>query len=130
MFPSRLGGMPITDAGATLMFNGGLLTATTYLGLHTGQPTVGNEFSGDAYARADLALADWSFANNVATLGAESFPTPTGTWGDPTHYGIWSAATGEMLIAWTALSNNPREITTGFTVAVADGAISITVPLL
>ena len=121
--------MPITNAGGTLMLNGGLLTATTYLGLHTDQPTNANEFSGNAYARGTLALADWALANNVATLGAETFPTPTGTWGDPTHYGIWSAFTGGTLLAWTALSNDPAEIHSGFTVAVADGAITITVPL-
>ena len=121
--------MPITNAGATRMLNSGLLTATTYLGLHTDQPTNTNEFTGGAYARQALVVGDWSFTDNAASLGAESFPTPTATWGDPTHYGIWSELTDGTLLAWTALSNNPREIATGFTVAVADGAISITVLL-
>lgn len=95
--------MGVVSAGETRALNG-LLTGV-YVGLHTAQPTSGNEVTGGAYARQALTYtlsgADPTTAQNDALI---SFPVATAIWGTITHVGIWSASTAGTLLAWKDLS--------------------------
>lgn len=72
-----------------------VVTGSTYMSLHTGDPadTGANEVIGGAPAYARRAIT-WSQASNgtVAVAGMVSFDVPGGT--TITHFGLWSAATG------------------------------------
>jgi hypothetical protein len=95
--------MGVIAAGEVRALNG--LLAAVYVGLHTGQPTSGNEIVGNAYARQAYVYAlsggDPTVANNSAII---QFPTATADWGTITHAGIWTASTVGTLLAWQALT--------------------------
>ena len=62
----------ITAAGAALCYNGGLVSSTIYLGLHTGAtPSASNELSGTGYSALEIVAGEWDVANNAASLNAE-----------------------------------------------------------
>lgn len=98
------------------------LPASIYVGLFTAAPSDaggGTEVSGNNYSRAQLAPSD---SNWAATQGggpaapssgtgglttnkvAISFPTPSGTWGLVTHYGVFDAVSGGNLLLHGALA--------------------------
>ena len=108
---------------ANSQFGGGAITgvapATWYLGLSTTAPANdGSGFSepvGGSYARVAIpnTLANWP----AAQIGADgivrklsgakfTFPNPTGTWGNITHWGLFLAAAGG-LPEWKAALDAP-----------------------
>lgn len=92
--------------------------ATVYIALYTSDPTgadTGQEVSGGDYARQPVTFAAPTIDGDVSqTSNADdiSFPVATDDWGDVTHMGLRTAATGGELIAHGALKN-PRTIMTG-----------------
>lgn len=96
--------------------------STLYIGLLTSTPSDtggGTEISGNAYTRISIAnsLTNWAGTQGAATTvassgttgttsnnGSVNFPTPTGTWGTVTAFGIYDAATGGNLLFYGALT--------------------------
>lgn len=96
--------------------------ASLYVGLFTVAPADaggGTEVTGNNYGRVAIArsLAAWagtqSAGSTVVSSGtggvtsnnaAITFPTPSGTWGTVTHFGIFDAVSGGNLWFWGALS--------------------------
>lgn len=96
--------MGVVQAGEIRGLNA-LLAAPCYIGLHTAQPTSGNEITGGAYARQAFGAftitgADPSEASNDNII---SFPTATADWGDITHIALWNASTVGAMLAWQPL---------------------------
>jgi hypothetical protein len=92
-----------------------------HIGLLTAAPSDaggGTEVSGNSYARVALtpSLTNWKSTNNTTgavssgtggntkNAAAVTFPTPTGTWGTVSHFGIYDAATAGNLLFWGALT--------------------------
>lgn len=75
------------------------LLAGSYVALHTGVPTPGNEVAGGSYARQSFVYLltgnNPTVASNTALI---QFPTATADWGILSHVGIWSAAVGGDLL--------------------------------
>lgn len=95
--------------------------AALYISLHTADPTddaSGTEVSGGSYARVqrDPSDANWtavSATDGITDNAADiTFPTPTASWGEVTHFGIWDAVTaGNMLIH--GVLSSPKTINNG-----------------
>lgn len=118
-------------------------TTTLYVGLLTAAPSDsggGTEVSGNSYARVAVtsSLANWagtqSAGSTVASSGtggqtsnnaAITFPTPSGTWGTVTHFGIYDASTGGNLLFWGALTIS-KTINQSDTVTFPAASLSIT----
>lgn len=98
--------MGVTAAGETRGLNG--LLAGVYVGLHTAQPTGGNEIAGGAYARqAYTPYTITGSGEGPSTAGNDNviqFPTATADWGTITHVGIWTASSAGTLLAWQPLT--------------------------
>ena len=58
--------------------------------------------------------------------GVIQFPEPTGTWTQPTHYGIWTGATGGDFIGGDQLTSTVPQPTTGSDVEFAASALGLT----
>ena len=128
--------MPLTNDGAELFFNGGLLASTIYAGLHPGQPITSNELNATDYARLALAPlgggSAWDIALNVASLNADMTwdDDAADEWGDPTHVGFWNVAprgTGTLLF-WGEIGVDVPVVTTGTRVFVNAGDFVLTLP--
>lgn len=86
----------------------GLLTGR-FISLHTASPgtTGANEITtpGTGYARQAFP---YTKVGSNPTIGTNSttidFPSALSAWGDITHYGIWSAASGGVFIGGDPLS--------------------------
>lgn len=118
-------------------------TSTLYVGLLTAAPSDsggGTEVSGNSYARVSVAssLANWAGTQGAGTTVASSgtsgqtsnnnavtFPTPAGTWGTVTHFGIWDAATNGNLLFYGTLTI-AKTINQADTVTFPAGSLSIT----
>ena len=118
-------------------------TTTLYVGLLTAAPSDaggGTEVSGNSYARVAVtsSLANWagtqSAGSTVASSGtggqtsnnnAITFPTPSGTWGTVTHFGIYDATSGGNLLFWGALTI-AKTINQSDTVTFPAASLSIT----
>lgn len=103
---------------------------TAYVALYTAAPTDaggGTEVSGNNYSRVQTAGADWAAASSGASSNANAitFPTPSGSWGTVTHFGIFDAATNGNLLWWGALgaSKTPGS---GDSASFAAGALDLT----
>ncbi len=113
--------MGLKTEGEKLCFESGLLAATVYAALHTGDPDSTNELSGDTYARVAMGAQRWVVdttsgeASNAAPI---VFPTPTATWSDPTHVAFWDQASGGNLLFSMPLTNDvpppPADIEVSF----------------
>ena len=95
--------MPLAATGETTVLTA--LLASRFLSLHTAVPP-GSEVSGGAYARQSVTFAqtsgpDPTVYKNTALV---TFPTATASWGTITHFGIWSAASGGNLLAYSAVT--------------------------
>ena len=119
------------------------VTTTLYVGLLTAAPSDsggGTEAAGGSYARVAVtsSLANWAgtqaAASTVASAGtggqtsnnaAITFPTPTATWGNVTHFGIYDAASGGNLLFWGALTI-AKTINQADTVTFPAASLSIT----
>lgn len=120
--------MGLKTAAARLCFESGLLGATVYVALHTGDPDTTNEVTGAGYARAAVAPGGWTVdasggqASNAARI---DFPDPSGDWGDPTHVALWSAENaGDVLFSGT-LSRDVEAPGAGDAVRVAVGGLTL-----
>jgi hypothetical protein len=97
------------------------MPAALYVSLHTATPLDSNtatEVSGNAYARAALApsTSNWANTQNSGTAASSgtggqtmnkaivTFPTPTGSWGTVTHFGIYDASSAGNLLFYGALT--------------------------
>ena len=120
----------ITNAGAQRFFRNGLLSATTYAGLHTDAPGSDNELAGTGYARLTLLRTRWDITDNVGELNAdlEWSDEAMADWGDPTHVGLWTAANGGDLLIYGSLSVDVPAVTTGSRVFVEGGDLDVTIP--
>lgn len=101
--------------------------ATVYAGLYTAAPTDaggGTEVSGNAYARTAItfAVASGGATSNSADV---TFPTPSGSWGTVTHFGVFDASSGGNLLYWGALSAS-QAIASGNIVKFPSGDIDVT----
>ena len=112
--------------------------ATLYIALFTDTNTTTQrdagtvtEVSGGSYARVAVTnnTTNWPNASGTtatkASGAAFTFPTPTGSWGTVTAFGIYDASTSGNLLVWGDLTAT-QTISTGNTVSFASGAISIT----
>ncbi len=125
--------MPKTDyfEQEVLKICGGLtpslsLPITPFIGLFTAAPGEtggGTEVSGGAYARASavskLAIVSGQLVNS---LGDITWPTPTASWGTPTHWGLFNANTSGYLLRYGPLPS-PSLISTGQPVVCATGQL-------
>jgi hypothetical protein len=108
--------------------------ATYYISLHTANPvqTGTNEVaSSNAYARVAVTNNTINFPNSSGSPATKSngaavnFPTPTGSWGTATYFGIWDAATVGNFVGGAALTTS-QAIGLNNTVAFAIGALTFT----
>jgi hypothetical protein len=105
-----------------------------YIGLYTSAPTDAGggaevSTSGTNYGRikaaagSSMALTDWkstqgndSVSNGTgggtSNTAAVTFGTPSGNWGQVTHFGIFDAQTNGNLLFWAALTN-PKTVNNG-----------------
>lgn len=103
---------------------------TVYVGLFTAAPSdtaAGTEVSGNNYSRVATAGADWNAAATGATDNANAitFPTPSGSWGTITHFGLFDASSGGNLLWWGALTSQ-QVVSTNNVVSFAAGALDLT----
>jgi hypothetical protein len=117
--------------------------ANLYVGLFTAAPNDaggGTEVTGNNYARVTVAssLANWAGTQSAGSTtassgtggvtsnnGAISFPTPSGSWGTVSHFGIFDAASAGELLFHAALAD-PKAINSGDSVSFAAGALTVT----
>lgn len=117
--------------------------ATLHVGLLTAAPSDsggGTEVSGNSYARVAVTTALTAFAgtqsagSTTASSGtggqtsnnaAITFPTPSGTWGTVSHFGIYDASSGGNLLFWGALSIS-KTINQGDTVSFPAASLTVT----
>lgn len=96
--------------------------ANVYVALLTAAPTDaggGTEVAGGGYARVAVSatLANWAGTQSAGSTtassgtggttsnnGAITFPTPSGTWGLCTHFGIYDASSAGNLLYWGPLT--------------------------
>jgi hypothetical protein len=98
--------------------------ATLYLALYTAAPSDsggGTEVSGGSYARKAVTNNSTNFpaasSGSKALAVAQTFVTPTGSWGTVTHAALHDASTSGNLITWWALSAS-QVVASGNTVTV------------
>lgn len=117
--------MGVETDGETRILDG--LLVGSYVSLHTGVPTGGNEIAGGAYARQSfvytLSGANPKTASNSATI---QFPTATTNWGVITHAGIWSASVAGLLLATMPLVDT-KDIAIDDVFRFLTGKLSVTV---
>lgn len=126
------------------MFRGTAYTfpATLYVGLLTAAPSDtggGTEVSGNNYARVSVAAntTNWAGTQSAGSTSVSSgtggttsnnaavnFPTPSGTWGTVTHFGIYDASTSGNLLFYGALTTS-KTINTNDVVSFAAGALTV-----
>ena len=88
------------------------------------------EPSGNAYARATTAGADWNVASGGAIDNANdiAFSKTTGSWGTITHFAIFDAVSGGNMLAHGALSVS-KLISSGETPKFLAGKFDVTLTL-
>lgn len=100
---------------------------TVYMALFTAAPTDaggGTEVSTNNYARTAITFGAAS-GGAISNSGAVNFPTPSGSWGACTHFGIFDASTNGNLLYWGALAQTETPLS-GNTVTFPIGDIDIT----
>lgn len=107
-------------------------SATVYVSLHTGDPgeTGASEVaSSNNYSRLSVTNngTNWPSASGGSKSNGATFtmPTPSGSWGTVTHFGIWDAASSGNFLFGGALGSS-KAINSGDTVQFASSAITIT----
>lgn len=127
------------------LFRGQAAPTTTnlYVALLTAAPSDsggGTEVTGNNYSRVTVAssLANWAGTQGAGTTtastgtggvtsnnGAITFPTPSGTWGTVTHFGIYDAASAGNLLFYGTLTI-AKTINQSDTVTFPAGSLTIT----
>ncbi len=102
---------------------------SVYVSLHTADPTdagSGTEVSGSNYARTQVTAWDAPASRATQNTNAITFPTPSGSWGTITHYGIWDASTSGNLLMYGALTSSiaPSSGTVRFSAGALDLALT------
>ena len=95
----------LTAKGEKLVLD--TVLTSRFLSLHTADPveTGAGEVAGGAYARQAMTFANTGANPTTATLSAlVQYPAATASWGNITHVGIWSAATGGDLLMSAAVT--------------------------
>lgn len=116
--------------------------STLYVGLLTAAPSDtggGTEVSGSNYSRVSVTASLANFAGTqsagsttassgtggtTSNNGAINFPTPSGSWGTVTHFGIYDAASAGNLLFYGALTTS-KTINTNDVVSFAAGALTV-----
>ena len=120
--------MGLKVAGADLLFKGGLLSATKYVGLID---TSGDEINGNNYARQSMTSfggsgswqADGAEYENRQTI---QFPQPTGgAWNAISDWGLYTALTSGQLLLTVDVSPDTAAPQIGADVAAAAEAIAV-----
>ncbi|HKX84567.1 MAG TPA: hypothetical protein VJL58_10145 [Pyrinomonadaceae bacterium] len=101
--------------------------SAVYMALFTAAPSDaggGTEVSGNNYARTAITFG--AAASGAITNSADvDFPTPSGSWGACTHFGIFDASTNGNLLYWGALAQTETPLS-GNTVTFPAGDIDVT----
>jgi hypothetical protein len=100
---------------------------TVYMALLTAAPSDaggGTEVSGSNYSRTAITFGAAS-AGSISNSAQVNFPTPSGSWGACTHFGIYDASSAGNLLYWGTLGQTETPIS-GNAVAFIIGAIVIT----
>ena len=123
----------------THIFRTGSFTkpSALYVALHTADPTdaasaneVSTSSTGYARVQRDPLDANWTAASSTDgktdNAAAITFGTPTGNWGQVTHFSIWDASTsGNMLISGAL--DAPKNVNVGDPApSFAIGALAVT----
>lgn len=102
----------LSGAGETVVLNA--LLAARFVSLHTSDPgnTGTAEVAGDTYIRQAGTFVNSGNNPTVAANNAPiQFPTAGASWGNITHFGLWSAATaGTFLGGWPVTTPKPVNI--------------------
>jgi hypothetical protein len=85
--------------------------ATVYMALFTAAPNdaytsgvpTGTEVSGNNYARTSITFSAAS-AGAITNSADVTFPTPSGSWGACSHFGIFDASSAGNLLYWNSLT--------------------------
>jgi len=109
---------------------------TLYVGLSTADPTDDAsglaEPSGNAYARIATVNSTniWAAAaaGVKANAAALTFPTATGSWGNVTHFAVWTHVTSDQVgaLLGSGALGLAKNITNGDTPQFGIGSLSIT----
>lgn len=107
---------------------------TYYISLHTanpGQAGANEVASANNYSRVAVTNNSTNFPNSSGSPATKSigaainFPTPSGSWGTATHFGIWDASTAGNFVTGAALTSS-QAIGLNNTVSFAIGAMTFT----
>lgn len=112
---------------------------TVYIALCTSAPTdsaLGTEPSGNNYSRPSVTnnATNWPNASTVSGVGTKSngtditFATPSGSWGNCTHFMVMNHATATSIanmVGWGALTT-ARTIASGDPVKFPTGSLVVT----
>lgn len=117
----------LSDVRANLALDSAIPSAvkvalSTTLPTNTG--TNVTEPAGGAYARADGTMGA-AASRQKANSAAVTFPTPTATWGSPSHFALYSTDATPVFLGWGALGST-QAINSGATVSFAIGALTVT----
>ena len=96
--------MSLAAAGEVRVLNG--LLAGVFISLHTADPGVSGtgEVTGGSYARQSASFTNTgSNPTTAANSGVVQFPQASASWGNITHFGIWSAVTGGQFLGGAAV---------------------------
>ncbi len=121
--------MPTTLAGANLALD--RVYTGVYVGLFTVAPTRttnGTEAAYTGYARVAATFASASSASKANSVDVE-FPEAASSGGTATHFGVFSAATGGVLISYGVLTTEddlPALIGIGDAPTFAAGSLVLT----
>jgi hypothetical protein len=113
-----------------LFGKGSYTPPTIYVGLSTSDPVDDAsglaEPSGNGYARAATAGADWNTASGGTIDNANeiTFPQASGSWGTLTHFALFDAASGGNMLAHGSLGVS-KSISNGDTAKFAAGDLDI-----
>lgn len=102
---------------------------SVYVSLHTADTAEdgsGTEVSGNNYSRVQVTAWDAPASRATQNTNAISFPTPSGSWGTITHYGIWDASSSGNLLFYGALTSSIAP-TASSTVQFAAGALDLAI---
>lgn len=102
-----------------------IITASPYVGLHTGDPSGANEVTGGSYARVSVSFNSSGSEPTVLTNSAiVEFPVAMADWGVITHIAVYSAiAAGNRLVKSAVVT--PKNIVNGDIVRFNPGDLVI-----
>lgn len=100
---------------------------TVYMALFTAAPSDaggGTEVSTNNYSRTAITFGA-AASGAIANSSPVNFPTPSGSWGACTHFGIFDASSAGNLLYWGALAQTETPLS-GNTVTFPTGDIDVT----